>query len=306
MQDILTLISQYSFVLTIPILIISVILVFKLISTVLRLISLIICLLMLAISWMYFVEPQLLMTKEVSIPIGVNKTIAFVSDPHFGTNKTANFATQLANEINKIPDISMVLWAGDWSENLKESDFDTVLAPLALIRYPQFTVLGNHDYILGSDIKNIEQPTDYSRKLTSALEKVNIRVLSNELIQLGDINLAGLTSLETQFQNTSIFSGASNSPTLTLVHEPYSITKIPDNRSLLTLSGHTHCGQIKIPYITQYLYNQYKKSGPNDKYFEGLYDEGVKGKVFVSCGVGERLFPLRLLNPPTIYKINLN
>jgi uncharacterized protein len=306
MQDIFSLISQYSFVLTIPILIISAILVFKLISTVLKLVSLIICLLMLALSWMYFIEPRMLMTKEVNIPIGINKNIILVSDPHFGSNKSSNYATQLANEINKTPDVNMVLWAGDWSENMKESDFDSTLAPLALIRYPQYSVLGNHDYIQGSDIKSIEQPTEYSRKLTLALEKVNIRVLSNELIQLGDINLAGLTSIETQFQNTSIFTGASNSPTLTLVHEPYSITKIPDNKSSLTLAGHTHCGQIKIPQITQYLYSQYKKSGPNDIFFDGLYDQGAKGKVFVSCGVGERLFPLRFLNPPTIYKINLN
>jgi uncharacterized protein len=305
MSEIYNYLLQYSFLLSLPILVISIILVFKLVSTILKLISTVICIFMLIVSWAYFVEPQLLISREVNIPIGVRKSITLISDTHFGLSKGVNFSTKIANEINKLDNIDMVLWAGDIVENVKEEDFDIIFKPLSTIKYPQYAVLGNHDYAYQTPVKSLEQPTAYSQALSKSLASNNIRVLNNEVIIQSEFNLIGLTSVETKFQNRNLYNNLPSIPNITLVHEGGTNMLLQDNQNTLMLSGHTHCGQVKIPYLSEYLIPKRVGLNSDDKLFEGLYDMGKKGKVFISCGVGETKLPLRLLNPPTIYKINL-
>jgi len=61
----------------------------------------------------------------------------------------------------------------------------------------------------------------------------------------------------------------------------------------LTLAGHTHGGQIRIPYL-------YKKVIPVRG--DVLWDQGLYSfkneKVFVTSGIGEIGLPMRFLIPP--------
>jgi predicted MPP superfamily phosphohydrolase len=79
---------------------------------------------------------------------------------------------------------------------------------------------------------------------------------------------------------------------LVITHNPDIVDQY--NKSVgLTVSGHTHCGQIKIPFY-------YKTRLPiSSEYAEGLYDT-KNGKVFVTCGTGETSYPFRLWDKPTI------
>jgi uncharacterized protein len=304
MSDLIPNALNNSFILSIPILLISIVLLFKLVSTILKLITTIICLFMLAISWMYFVEPNMLMVKEVNIPIGVEKTIVFISDPHFGVNKNYNFAMKIANEINKLEKIDMVLWGGDFVEKLSISDMDKVLSPLKLIRFPQYGVLGNHDYQYSQSSKqrSVYEPTEYSLALVSKLKNNNIEIIDNQSIILGDLTINGISARTTTYQNLKLPANTPNK-NIVLTHEPVT-SQLIDGANLLTLAGHKHCGQIKLPLISEKLKPKDTLYPDLDKYNEGLY-ETIKGKVFVSCGVGETILPLRLNNPPTIYKIKL-
>jgi uncharacterized protein len=304
MQDLIQNALHYSFYLTVPILLISLILLFKLVSALLRLITTLICLFMLAVSWMYFVEPNLLTVKPVSIPIGINKQILLLSDLHFGFNKNSNFAVKLADEINKQTNIDMVLYAGDIVEKVSIEDMDKTLAPLSAIKFPQYAVLGNHDYKYAEASKNNYEPNEYSKALTASLTKNSIKVIDNQSIDFGSFTLTGISSRATTFQSINL---PKNNKNIVLTHEPITTELIPDGASTLVLAGHSHCGQIKIPYFSEkFLMHKDLEVATKDKYFEGLYDTPSKGQTYVSCGVGESTLPIRFLNPPTIYKINLN
>jgi uncharacterized protein len=304
MQDLIQNALHYSFYLTVPILFISVFLLFKLISSLLRLITTFICLFMLAVSWMYFVEPNILTVKEVSIPVGISKQVLLISDLHFGFNKNSNFAFKLAEEINKQTNIDMVLYAGDIVEKTAINDLDKTIAPLSAVKFPQYAVLGNHDYKYAEATKNNFEPTEYSKALTDSLNKNSIKVIDNQTIDFGSFVLTGISSRATTFQSINLPKGNKN---LVLTHEPITTDLIADGAGTLVLAGHSHCGQVKIPYFSErFLMHKDVEVPVKDKYFEGLYESDTKGKTFVSCGVGESTLPIRFLNPPTIYKINLN
>jgi uncharacterized protein len=259
---------------------------------------------MIAVSWMFFVEPNIINIKEVNIPMGINKSVVLVSDIHFSKLKNTNFATQVSTKINSIQGVDMVLWAGDWAENLTNEEMETPIKQIGAIKYPQYSVLGNHDYIYKKSAKpdSIAEPTEYSNKLTQTLENNGIRVIDNQSISLSDVELIGISSQSTSYSTYS--NNDKNSKKIYLAHEGDAVDKISQGVNQITLSGHSHCGQIKLPLIGQWLYNNF--GAHKSKFYEGLYEIENKGRLFINCGLGETILPLRFLNPPTIYKINLN
>ena len=304
MNQLLSDILSYSFILSVPLTIVTLILAFKLVSTVLRLFSLAVCLVMIIISWSFLVEPNIIIIKEINIPMGINRNIVLVSDTHFSKIKNVNFATSIANKINSLSNIDMVLWAGDWNESLTISEIAKPLSLISTIKFPQYSVFGNHDFDvkLSAKSKTINQQTDYNLKLQELLAMNRIKTIENETVSIGDIELIGLSSESTTYQSLQLSDN--DTKKIYLSHEPSNINILPENKNQLLLAGHSHCGQIKLPYITEWGYNNF--GSHKSKYFEGLYEVDKKGKMFISCGLGETVLPLRLFNPPTIYKINLN
>jgi uncharacterized protein len=304
MYEILQMALHYSFILTVPILIIAVILIFKLVSALFRLLTLLICFSMIVLSWSFFIEPNLLIVKDISIPFSLDKKIIVVSDTHLGLSKNSNFLVKIANEINKQSNIDMVLWAGDFVENIKSEDLEKTLKPISLINAKQYAVFGNHDFGYNTSFKkkSLNEPTEYSQRLENILEGYGVEVIDNETLNFGNFNLVGISSKSTNYQKVTTPKDTKN---IILTHEPSNSLLTSENENQITFAGHTHCGQFKIPFISQALYS-YDKDLKEDKYFEGLYNTEKNGKVFVSCGVGETILPIRFLNQPTIYKINLN
>ena len=86
-----------------------------------------------------------------------------------------------------------------------------------------------------------------------------------------------------------------------LVHEPDYADTIVDKYSVnLILAGHSHNGQINIPYVKNYFLPYGSK-----KYYDNYYDvNGVP--LYVSSGIGESRINFRLFNRPSInfYRIN--
>ena len=66
------------------------------------------------------------------------------------------------------------------------------------------------------------------------------------------------------------------------------------------LAGHTHCGQIRFPFIGALTYvSQY-----GDRFACGDISDGGQ-RVFVGAGLGTSLLPLRYLTPPDAWLITL-
>ncbi|MBV8473017.1 MAG: metallophosphoesterase, partial [Hyphomicrobiales bacterium] len=91
-----------------------------------------------------------------------------------------------------------------------------------------------------------------------------------------------------------------DAPAILLAHEPYIFSRVPD-RIALTLSGHTHGGQINIPFIGSALMRARLDGKP---YIYGAYSEGER-QLVVSGGLGTSLAPVRILRPPEVVTIDL-
>ena len=92
-------------------------------------------------------------------------------------------------------------------------------------------------------------------------------------------------------------AGTDDAFTVLLAHEPQFISDYAKCGADLIACGHAHGGQIRIPGTDMGLFAP--EQGVLPKYTSGIYDCG-KAKMAVSRGLGNSLFPQRILNRPEI------
>ena len=186
---------------------------------------------------------------------------------------------------------------------IEPAEFAPVLAGL---KAPLGTraILGNHDYWWRGGAEPVQR----------ALEAVGIPVFVNQAEKIArdghEFWLSGTTSTLTgptysMPRGPGIFGGRDNlkatlaqitddAPIIHLAHEPDMFPHVPD-RVALTLSGHTHGGQVAIPFvgrpIVPSIYGQ--------RYAYGHIVENQRHLV-VSGGLGCSKLPLRFGVPPEI------
>ncbi len=171
----------------------------------------------------------------------------------------------------------------EWTAALKE-----LHAPLGV-----YAVLGNHDYWSGeipAIRRNFEKGGIHLLENTAVTVKRGqdrfwIAGLGDELAQADD--LAG-----------TLRQIAGDAPALLLSHEPY-VFKVLPNRITLTLAGHTHGGQVYVPFIGRPAISpQYAE------YAYGHIEENGRHMI-VSSGLGLSGYPVRFLVPPEIAIVTL-
>ena len=167
---------------------------------------------------------------------------------------------------------------------------------------------GNHE----SYIKEYGQ-------LENGLKEAGIRVLRDEsvLLRKGDdsIALVGLDdpafSLQGDlFEETSAMVDTKikgllpeNNPfTILLCHRPELFKIYVQNQVDVTLSGHAHGGQIRLPFVGGLIA---PNQGLFPKYDAGLFTEGASHMV-VSRGLGNSVLPLRVNNRPEVVVVTLH
>ncbi|UPT72817.1 MAG: metallophosphoesterase [Elusimicrobiota bacterium] len=149
-----------------------------------------------------------------------------------------------------------------------------------------YAVLGNHDWWLDGP------------RVRTALEARGIKVLENEGVSLKTngraFRLAGLADhLERSPNPEAALQGAAREePAIALIHEPDYFPEIPE-RIALTLAGHTHGGQVRLPWIGAPVV----PSAYGQRYARGLVKEGTR-QLFVTSGVGTSIIPVRFGVPP--------
>ena len=258
-----------------------------------KFIFIILILLSVFLIWIRFVEPRIIIERETNINTGFNSKIILISDIHLGQNKNEKYLARVVDKINEIDNVDYVLIAGDFTYNPKKEDIPKLFAPLKNIKYPIYAVLGNHD---------VEKPGPKLRdELKAYLESINVKVLNNDILTLDKFTLAGLGDRWSGEDNVKILDTLSSTTlknTVVLVHNPQTTLDYKNSFPALTLSGHTHCGQVRIPLI-------YKAILPNEEKFDkGLSDVNQDSKLYITCGLGEVIIPARFLNPPVIDILN--
>lgn len=196
-------------------------------------------------------------------------------------------AVDLANEAE--PDI--IVLTGDYVTRNK-TDIKPCAEILAGLRAKTgiFAVLGNHDY--SADAGEVER----------ALGRVGIQLLLNrsETLKNG-LHIVGLD--EDRVERTDVaaaFEGIDNDElTITLAHNPALIEQVSD-RNTLVLSGHTHGGQLQLPWVTSWAI---RKIGAKH-YHSGWYSLD-KAKLYVNRGLGQVGVPFRFRSRPEVALFNL-
>lgn len=172
--------------------------------------------------------------------------------------------------------------------------------PAISAKHGNYCVLGNHDYVDGF----------HSKRIRNNFAKTDFKLLINEFDTIDfhghKIFLCGTDDLwfgEKNYNKTFAFDKKDNISIL-LAHNSANIEFLTKYNPDVVLSGHTHGGQIYIPYLLNPVYKKFC----NPKYLKGLFK--VKDTyLFVTTGVGNGILKIpkipalsvyRFLSPPEI------
>ncbi|MGO4676206.1 metallophosphoesterase [Bosea sp. 2YAB26] len=244
--------------------------------------------------------------------------LAIISDlhiggPHMPVSRVRDIVA-MTNELN--PDLVLLL--GDFvaSRTRRASDppYAEWAMALAALKAPSgvYAVLGNHDWWQDEPTqRNRSGPTQAGR----ALEAAGITVLENRALRLetaaGPLWLAGLGDqiafvkrLRGQKNGVDDLPGTlaqiadDGAPVIMLAHEPDAFARMPA-RVGLTLSGHTHGGQVRLFGWSPIVPSRY-----GNRYAYGHVHENGRDLV-VSAGLGTSKLPLRFGIPPEVVLVEL-
>ncbi|WP_037478800.1 metallophosphoesterase, partial [Sphingobium sp. ba1] len=208
---------------------------------------------------------------------------------------------RIVAQINALkPDL--ILLGGDYIGDAKGGatyDARASIAPFAGLRAPLgvVAVLGNHD---SRSQKN--QRALSGADWQAAFARMGITLLQDGAVRRGPLAIGGLQDVYTRridLPATLAAMARVRGAPLILSHGPDVFPALPDAPSL-TLVGHTHCGQVALPFAgIVYVPSKY-----GTRYACGLYRDGARTMI-VAGGVGTSGLPIRMLAPPDIWLITV-
>jgi len=205
------------------------------------------------------------------------------------------------SEVRRVVDLAqqtkpdMFVLTGDYSTSYRRY-IEPCAEALAALSAPEgvWAVLGNHDHYTDPELT------------TRALEHNHIAVLNNAHTTLhrdsDSLQLSGIDDWTWNATDwTRAFSGLdAKTPTILLSHQPTVLDLEQTNNISLIISGHTHGGQLKFPFI-----GAPASRFTNDlKYARGLFRRG-ETQLYVSSGTGVIGLPLRFGVRPEIAVLRL-
>lgn len=235
-------------------------------------------------SWQ--IEPFWLKYVHLKMPLKnlpdalVGKTLMQISDIHIGNSFDYQYIIDSFQEAQKLnPDF--VVYTGDYVtyENNEQIDqLNEVLQYVVKGTLGTIGILGNHDY--GIDF--VEEPV--AKTITESLKAVGVTMLRNDAIEIDGLNFLGMDD----FWGSNFYplkATAKYRPemaNITLCHNP-DVCDLPvwNNFKGWILSGHTHGGQVKPPFLPAPLLPVKNKN----------YDAGIKklgeGKtLYINSAIG--------------------
>jgi uncharacterized protein len=218
--------------------------------------------------------------------------IAFLSDLHFGPYIRARSVAAWVDAVaSERPDLVVV--GGDLVESVGTQDVAPLLRELRRLRAPLgvYAAWGNHDHGRFGDLG----------PFAAALSGVGVEVLTNRGVQVrDDLYLAGLDDFDAGSPDldAALRDRADGSACLLVAHNPDALVLVPEAVDL-TLCGHTHGGQIRVPGIGALV----TSSGYGQLFVDGW--TRAPALAYVSRGLGVGLVPVRLNCPAELTVVDL-
>lgn len=214
-----------------------------------------------------------------------------LSDTHMGPPDmpVARLAAIVAQANALHPDL--VVLTGDYHGGKfidgDSGNLDDAVRPLKALRsrFGTFAVRGNHD-----------DPFWTPR----VLPRYRMTYLQNSHADAGPVTIAGIDDAETGTPDiaAALRGIPPEKPIVMLMHEPDSWPQVPASVAL-TLAGHTHGGQVRLPLIgTPMTHSDFGL-------VRGLFSDGGR-RLIVSSGLGTSGLPIRHGVPPEIVVVTLH
>ena len=233
--------------------------------------------------------------------------IVHISDIHARSFEGREKSLQRA--VNKINSLSpdMIAFTGDLI-TMTPDELDCISAALSSLKAKDgiFSVLGNHDYSMYSDISEEEKQKSLEKLIKKEGEMGwNLILNDNRIIGRDNDSIAVIgvenTSPSRHFPSKGDLNKASEGTEgmfrILLSHDPmHWEAEILGKDYPLTLSGHTHAMQVS--------FFGWSPSALIFRHHKGLYTEG-KQSLYVNKGLGETIFPARIGARPEITLITL-
>jgi predicted MPP superfamily phosphohydrolase len=248
------------------------------------------------------IEPKLLDVtrheiKNRRLPAGFDGLrIVQFSDTHIGFHYNLDTFEKLMDEINSLaPDI--ILFTGDLMDNPNEfNEHERMVQTLKRLEaeFGKYAIYGNHDHGgYGSDIyKKIMEEAGFTLLMN---ESDSVTLLDGSSIYIAGVDdaMLGRPNLE-----AAIWGIPKDSYTILLAHEPDHMADLAAKNNIhLQLSGHSHGGQIQLPF-----YGPLVTPPLAEVYTEGFYQvgDGEGMPLYVNRGLGTTRLPFRFLSRPEL------
>ncbi|MFH1436671.1 MAG: metallophosphoesterase [Pseudomonadota bacterium] len=221
-------------------------------------------------------------------------TVALLTDIHHGPYYGMGHVRSIVEKANELG-ADLIALGGDYVHR-DAKYIEPCIAGLGKLKAKKgvFAVLGNHDH------------WESAPKTRAALEKAGIPEFDSSGVWLEkhgerlrfcgvDDLWEGVTDL-----NAALADCGEDEAAILLTHNPDLAEGIRDRRVKLVLSGHTHGGQVDIPFMgPPFIPSRY-----GDKYAEGLVKTGHT-QVYVSRGLGTISPPVRFNCRPEMALLTL-
>lgn len=268
-----------------------------------RIISYLILLIVIVGIYSTYIERNLLTVKKYGMTVTENgeeniKIVQF-TDTQLGKYFSLEQLDKVVKRINK-QEADIVIFTGDLIDNASQyEDLYEISEVLGKIEATigKYAIYGNHDYGGGA-----------VRYYSDIMEECGFELLvnSNSTIDIGEkkINILGADDALMGNYNAEETMANINSDdvNLLLIHEPDLMEDFKDYPIDLALSGHSHGGQVYVPF-----YGPIKTNDLAEIYTKGFYkiDNERETKIYVNSGLGNTKVPFRLFNMPQITVIDI-
>lgn len=261
----------------------------------------------LLVLWAFVIEPNRVIVNQTEIKIAAwpapfaHLKIAAISDLHAGMRFINEAKLEKVVEMTNATEPDLIVLLGDFISRDKDEKLrmtpETIADKLKGLRakYGVYAVLGNHDWNFDGE------------RVRRALEGAGIHVLENDVAQIQKdgqtLWLLGVPDFWMR-QPIDIRPALAKinapGPIIALTHNPDVFPTLPPN-IILTLAGHTHGGQVNIPFYGRPIVpSQY-----GERYAAGYIQENNR-HLFVTTGIGTTGLAVRFRVPPEIAVLTIN
>jgi predicted MPP superfamily phosphohydrolase len=251
-------------------------------------------------SYPVFIERYMIAVNHYDIPVPnlpssfEDFTICQISDIHYGL-LTPMMVVDYVLKTAMHEETDIIACTGDYTRNRRDNkEIDAVWDKLDKLKakHGVYSILGNHDEWAGLD-HSIERLENSGQSVRHKSKKITIGKQHIWIGGAGDLWTDKL-GVDMAFEHVP-----HRDCKILLAHNPDTVDRDFDTRVDLVLSGHTHGGQVNVPF-----YGPLILPVKNKKYSHGFFAT-ERSSLFISRGIGWAIVPIRFNCPPEIAILHL-